>query len=184
MKPKKQKKIPDQGGHFGVYGVKFAPETLMPALTELEDHYAAARKDRQFRSELDDYLRNFVGRPTPLYFAQRLTKKLGGAKIYLKREDLCHTGAHKINKNSHRAYPKTEQCGLLIAGRQNIQWPCQSQSGYHRDASSYQAGHRAAGERKITHKPEQDPAQTSFRAHRQHQAYDRTPTRCDDHAGK
>ncbi len=91
--------IPDKKGHFGVYGGKFAPETLMPALAELEAAYLAAKKDKEFLAELDFYFREFIGRPTPLYFAKRLTEHLGGAKIYLKREDLCHTGAHKINNS-------------------------------------------------------------------------------------
>ncbi len=90
---------PDKKGHFGIYGGKFAPETLMPALTELEAAYLAAKKDKAFLSELEFYNREFIGRPTPLYFAKRLTEHLGGAKIYLKREDLCHTGAHKINNS-------------------------------------------------------------------------------------
>ncbi len=89
--------IPDKKGHFGIYGGKFAPETLVPALDELESAYLAARKDKEFQAELDYYFKEFIGRPTPLYFAKRLTEHLGGAKIYLKREDLCHTGAHKIN---------------------------------------------------------------------------------------
>ncbi|HUJ17145.1 MAG TPA: tryptophan synthase subunit beta [Nitrospirota bacterium] len=91
--------LPDKKGHFGIYGGKFAPETLMPALAELEAAYLAAKKDREFQAELDYYFREFIGRPTPLYFAKRLTEHLGGAKIYLKREDLCHTGAHKINNS-------------------------------------------------------------------------------------
>ena len=91
--------MPDKKGHFGIYGGKFAPETLMPALAELEAAYLAAKKDREFQSELDYYFREFIGRPTSLYFAKRLTDHLGGAKIYLKREDLCHTGAHKINNS-------------------------------------------------------------------------------------
>ena len=91
--------IPDKKGHFGIYGGKFAPETLMPALAELEAAYLAARKDKEFQAELDYYFREFIGRPTPLYLAKRLTAHLGGAKIYLKREDLCHTGAHKINNS-------------------------------------------------------------------------------------
>ena len=91
--------MPDKKGHFGVYGGKFAPETLMPALIELESAYLAAKKDKEFQAELDYYFREFIGRPTPLYFAKRLTAHLGGAKIYLKREDLCHTGAHKINNS-------------------------------------------------------------------------------------
>jgi len=89
--------LPDKGGHFGIYGGRYAPETLMPALIELEKAYAAAKKDKSFQAELKYYFENYVGRATPLFFAERLTKKLGGAKIYLKREDLCHTGAHKIN---------------------------------------------------------------------------------------
>jgi tryptophan synthase beta chain len=89
--------MPDKKGHFGVYGGRFAPETLMPALLELEAAYNAARKDKAFQEELDYYFKEFIGRPTSLYFAKRLTEHLGGAKIYLKREDLCHTGEHKIN---------------------------------------------------------------------------------------
>ena len=89
--------VPDMRGRFGAYGGRYVPETLMPALLELEQEYACARKDKRFQTELAYYLKEYVGRPTPLYFAERLTKKLGGAKIYLKREDLCHTGAHKIN---------------------------------------------------------------------------------------
>ncbi len=89
--------IPDQRGRFGQYGGRYVPETLMPALLELEQVYLKAKKDRRFQTELEYYLKHYVGRPTPLYLAGRLTKKLGGAKIYLKREDLCHTGAHKIN---------------------------------------------------------------------------------------
>jgi tryptophan synthase beta chain len=86
-----------QPGRFGVYGGRYVPETLMAALEELERAYEKARKDPQFQKRLDTLLRTFAGRPTPLFFAERLTKKLGGAKIYLKREDLLHTGAHKIN---------------------------------------------------------------------------------------
>ena len=89
--------IPDEHGRFGKYGGRYVPETLMPALLELEQAYLNARRDRRFQAELSHYLKLYVGRPTPLYFAERLTRRLGGAKIYLKREDLCHTGAHKIN---------------------------------------------------------------------------------------
>ena len=89
--------LPDKTGHFGVYGGQFVPEILMALLEDLESAYRQAKDDPSFQEELRRYLREFVGRPTPLYFAQRLTEKLGGAKIYLKREDLCHTGAHKIN---------------------------------------------------------------------------------------
>ncbi|GJL53852.1 MAG: tryptophan synthase beta chain [Nitrospirales bacterium] len=89
--------IPDAHGRFGKYGGRYVPETLMPAILELEDAYRKVRKDREFQQEFHNYLKQYVGRPTPLYFAKRLTKTLGGAKIYLKREDLCHTGAHKIN---------------------------------------------------------------------------------------
>ena len=89
--------FPDAGGHFGPYGGMFVPETLMAALTELADEYARAKADPAFQAELDGLLRDYVGRPTPLYFAEGWTQKLGGARIYLKREDLLHTGAHKIN---------------------------------------------------------------------------------------
>jgi tryptophan synthase beta chain len=89
--------LPDLNGHFGQYGGVFVPETLMPAIQELNEEYQRARQDPSFRLELDRLLASYCGRPTPLYFAERLTKKLGGARIYLKREDLLHTGAHKIN---------------------------------------------------------------------------------------
>ena len=89
--------IPDRHGRFGLYGGRYVPETLMPALLELEEVYQRTRRDRKFQTEFKHYLKEYVGRPTPLYLAQRLTKRLAGAKIYLKREDLCHTGAHKIN---------------------------------------------------------------------------------------
>jgi tryptophan synthase beta chain len=89
--------VPDALGHFGPYGGRFVPETLMHPLQELEENYFKAQKDPAFQKELDYYLREFCGRPTPLYYAERLTKHLGGPKIYLKREDLLHTGAHKIN---------------------------------------------------------------------------------------
>src|SRR3972149_4789641 len=94
---------PDRRGHFGPYGGRFVPETLMPALIELEKAYLSAQKDRKFQAELQRYLKDFVGRPTPLTCAERLTAHLGGAKIYLKREDLCHTGAHKINNTIGQA---------------------------------------------------------------------------------
>lgn len=89
--------VPDVLGRFGPYGGKYVPETLMEALRQLEDAYEAARKDRAFNSEVTRWLNDFVGRPSRLYFAERLTRHAGGAKIYLKREDLNHTGAHKIN---------------------------------------------------------------------------------------
>ncbi|MEW6247073.1 MAG: tryptophan synthase subunit beta [Nitrospirota bacterium] len=95
--------LPDKRGRFGQYGGRYVPETLMPALLELEDAYLKARTDRRFQAEFNHYLKRYVGRPTPLYFAERLTRKLGGAKIYLKREDLCHTGAHKINNSIGQA---------------------------------------------------------------------------------
>ncbi len=89
--------VPDKGGHFGPYGGMFVPETLMEPLHELAREYEKARRDKRFRDELAYYLREYCGRPTPLYFAERMTRSLGGPKIYLKREDLLHTGAHKIN---------------------------------------------------------------------------------------
>ena len=89
--------LPDRNGHFGEFGGKFVIETLMPALEELEKLYNEARNDPEFQKQLKFYLEHYVGRPSPLYFAQNLTQQLGGAKIYLKREDLNHTGAHKIN---------------------------------------------------------------------------------------
>jgi len=89
--------LPDALGHFGPYGGRYVPETLMHPLQELEQEYLRCRNDPHFQRELDYYLREFCGRPTPLYLAERLTRELGGPKVYLKREDLLHTGAHKIN---------------------------------------------------------------------------------------
>ena len=97
VKPAMPASLPDERGRFGPYGGRFVPETLMCLLEDLEAAYGEAKGDPEFKRELDTYLREYVGRPTPLYFAERLTKALGGAKIYLKREDLAHTGAHKIN---------------------------------------------------------------------------------------
>ena len=88
---------PDPRGHFGQFGGRYVAETLMPALLELEESYNECQADPSFRAEYEAYLKNYVGRPSPLYFARRLTEHLGGAKIYLKREDLNHTGAHKVN---------------------------------------------------------------------------------------
>jgi len=88
---------PDERGHFGIYGGRFVAETLMPIILDLETAYAQAKDDPVFRKEMDGYLANYVGRPSPLYFAERMTARLGGARIYLKREDLNHTGAHKVN---------------------------------------------------------------------------------------
>ena len=90
-------RLPDEHGRFGRYGGMYVPETLMSALTDVEAEFRAAQKDPAFQAEMDLYLADYVGRPTPLYFAERLTQHLGGPKIYLKREDLAHTGAHKIN---------------------------------------------------------------------------------------
>jgi tryptophan synthase beta chain len=88
---------PDERGHFGIFGGRFVAETLMPLILALEAAYEAARRDPAYRAELGDLLTHYVGRPSPLYFAERLTERLGGAKIYFKREELNHTGAHKIN---------------------------------------------------------------------------------------
>jgi tryptophan synthase beta chain len=89
--------VPDVHGRFGPYGGRYVPETLMHALRQLTEHYAQARADAEFQGQLDYYLRQYVGRPSPLYFAERLTRAAGGARLFLKREDLNHTGAHKIN---------------------------------------------------------------------------------------
>jgi tryptophan synthase beta chain len=96
-KPNSYKTLPDQSGHFGLFGGRFVAETLMPLILEVEKAYDAATADPTFQAELDDFLKHYVGRPSPLYFAQRLTEYLGGAKIYFKRDELNHTGAHKIN---------------------------------------------------------------------------------------
>jgi tryptophan synthase beta chain len=96
-KPNSFRTGPDERGHFGNYGGRFVAETLMPIILELEAAYAAAKQDLAFKKEMDGYLADYVGRPSPLYFAERLTAHFGGAKVYLKREDLNHTGAHKVN---------------------------------------------------------------------------------------
>ena len=95
--PKKDKKVPDSQGRFGAYGGVYVAETLVPALEELAQQYELIKENKEFKSEVQNDLEKFVGRPSPLYFAKRWSKQLGGAKIYLKREDLNHTGAHKIN---------------------------------------------------------------------------------------
>ncbi|MEC9345015.1 MAG: tryptophan synthase subunit beta [Pseudomonadota bacterium] len=96
-KPNSLRNGPDEFGHFGAYGGRYVAETLMPLILELEKAYTAAKADPSFQAELDDYLKHYVGRPSPLYFAERLTEHFGGAKIYFKRDELNHTGAHKIN---------------------------------------------------------------------------------------
>jgi len=102
--------LPDSRGFFGAFGGRYVAETLMPALFELEQAYKGARRDPKFRSDFERYSREYVGRPTPLFFAANLSAKLGGARIYLKREDLCHTGAHKVNNTLGQA---------LLAARMN-----------------------------------------------------------------
>jgi tryptophan synthase beta chain len=97
LKPNSFRTGPDETGHFGIYGGRFVAETLMPLILDLEKAYAEAKKDPAFQKEMDGYLKHYVGRPSALYFAERLTKHFGGAKIYFKREELNHTGAHKVN---------------------------------------------------------------------------------------
>jgi tryptophan synthase beta chain len=95
--------LPDRNGYFGPFGGKYVPETLMPALAELEAIYRQVKNEATFKKNLAYYLTEYAGRPTPLYFARNLTSLYGGAKIYLKREDLAHTGAHKINNTIGQA---------------------------------------------------------------------------------
>ena len=97
MPSRKGNRMPDPAGHFGPFGGRYVAETLMSALFELEKAYREAWRDRSFHRELDGLLKSYAGRPTPLYFAERLTEKAGGARIHIKREDLAHTGSHKIN---------------------------------------------------------------------------------------
>ena len=96
-KPNSFRGGPDERGRFGLYGGRFVAETLMPLVLEVEQAYNACKADPNFQAELDYYLEHYVGRPSPLFYAQRLTDHFGGAKIYLKRDELNHTGAHKIN---------------------------------------------------------------------------------------
>ncbi len=100
---RKTRRVPDTKGYFGDFGGRYIPETLMPAIRELTAAYRKTGSSPSFRKRLEYYLKEYAGRPTPLYFAEKLTKKLGGAKIYLKREDLLHTGAHKINNTIAQA---------------------------------------------------------------------------------
>src|SRR4029450_12950391 len=95
--------VPDAAGRFGAFGGRYVPETLTRALDELAAEYEKARQDAKFQAELNDLLEHYVGRPSPLYFAKRLTEQCGGAQIWLKREDLNHTGAHKINNTLGQA---------------------------------------------------------------------------------
>jgi tryptophan synthase beta chain len=97
QKPNTYRAGPDEDGHFGIYGGRFVAETLMPLILELEEAWTTAKQDPSFQAELDHFLKHFVGRPSPLYYAERLTEHFGGAKIYFKRDELNHTGAHKIN---------------------------------------------------------------------------------------
>jgi tryptophan synthase beta chain len=89
--------MPDENGHYGIFGGRFVAETLMPLILDLERAYEEVKKDEGFWKELDGWFKDYVGRPSPLYFAERLTEHFGGAKIYFKREELNHTGSHKIN---------------------------------------------------------------------------------------
>src|SRR3954464_14105026 len=118
------KPLPDPEGYFGPYGGRFVPETLMAPLAELTRAYDKARRSRGFRRELTGLLNDFAGRPTPLYFAERLSEDLGGARIFLKREDLLHTGAHKINN-------AIGQCLLtrLMEKEGGVPWPGAGQRG-------------------------------------------------------
>jgi tryptophan synthase beta chain len=88
---------PDEGGHFGLHGGRFVAETLMPLILSVEQAYDAAKADPSFQAEFDRFAKHYIGRPSPLYFAERLTQRFGGAKVYFKRDELNHTGAHKIN---------------------------------------------------------------------------------------
>ena len=117
---------PDAGGHFGPYGGRYVPEVLMSPLEELERTYEEARVDPAFQAELADLLKNFAGRPTPLYLAKRLTAHFGGAKIYIKREDLLHTGAHKINNCPGQALLADGWASIASSrkrGRGSMAWP-------------------------------------------------------------
>ncbi len=96
-RPNSYRTLPDEAGHFGIFGGRYVAETLMPLILDLEQAYEAAKADPSFKSQMDDLMANYVGRPSPLYFAERLTAHYGGAKIYFKRDELNHTGAHKIN---------------------------------------------------------------------------------------
>src|SRR5471032_160447 len=125
--------LPDARGHFGPYGGRYVPETLMHPLQQLEDEYFRAQTDPEFQRELQYYQREFCGRPTPLYLAERLTRELGGARIYLKREDLLHTGAHKINNAIGQ--------GLLAVKMGKLRIVAETGAGQHGVASATVAAH-------------------------------------------
>ena len=120
---------PDAKGRYGPYGGKYVPETLMYALEELEDAFRATLRDRAFLETLDTYRRDYIGRPTPLYFAQRMTEHLGGAKIYFKREDLAHTGAHKIN-NALGQVLLAQRMGRRASSPKRRRWPARRRHGH------------------------------------------------------
>ena len=103
-------KFPDKFGRFGKFGGRFVAETLMPLLLEVESEYKKAKKSKNFRNQLDYYFKNYIGRPSPLYFAERLSKKLNNSKIYFKRDELNHTGAHKINNCIGQICNETSGC--------------------------------------------------------------------------
>src|ERR1700687_1709420 len=124
---------PDDKGRFGAYGGRYVPETLVAPLEELERAYDSARKDPSFQKELDYLLKNFAGRPTPLQFASRLTEHLGGPRVYLKREGLLHTGAHKINNCIGQ--------GLLAARMGKRRIIAETGAGQHGVASAAVAAH-------------------------------------------
>ena len=110
--------LPDSRGRFGEYGGRYVAETLMPALFELEKAYKEARRDPKFRDDLKRYSREYVGRPTPLFFCANLTERLKGAKVYIKREDLCHTGAHKVNNTLGQALLAVRMSKRAVHGGQ------------------------------------------------------------------
>jgi tryptophan synthase beta chain len=107
--------FPDKDGHFGIYGGRFVSETLVSALDQLTEAYQRLRDDADFQAEFDKDMAHYVGRPSPLYFAERLTEKFGGAQIYLKREDLNHTGAHKINNTIGQALLLNQWVKLVLS---------------------------------------------------------------------
>ena len=138
--------VPDAQGRFGPYGGRFVPETLMYALRQLTEHYDAARADPEFQRQFAHYLRQYVGRPSPLYFAERLTQEAGGARIYLKREDLNHTGAHKINNALGQAMLTRRMGKKRVSSSYSSFWKiASSRAARHAASSSSSAGTSVSG---------------------------------------
>jgi hypothetical protein len=151
---------PDEAGHFGNYGGRFVAETLMPLILELEQAYADAKKDPAFQKEMDGYLKHYVGRPSALYFAERLTDHFGGAKIYFKREELNHTGAHKVNNvRGHPALGPGRDAELYVLRLQLAQGLQLRRRSDAHPAGGHDAAHHPVARQHVEQPQQPGPAQ-------------------------